>query len=93
MAKTQTFTQNQLESAKHAMAQLPDLRKNKITTSELLESLRDQIVVLANSKGYSPADIKSALGTINVVVSLRAITELLSNQKKPRTLRKAANNA
>lgn len=91
MAKTQIFTQHQLETAKNALAELPDLRKDKITTPELLDSLKEQIVNLANSKGYSVAEIKSALEGIGVMVSVKAITDLIKTPQKRRVSNKTTN--
>lgn len=90
MAKSKTYTQEQLESAKKNLAALPDLSKDKITTSELLAALKDQIVTLSVSKGYSIADIKSALTNASIDVSAKAISEILSSNKKTRAPRKPA---
>ncbi|MBT2375496.1 mobilization protein [Pseudomonas fluorescens] len=87
MARTTTFTQAQLEAAKSALDQLPDLSRDKIGKSQFLESLRDQIVTLASTKGYNTAEIKSALESVGVDVSIKAISELLNAQPKRRTPR------
>lgn len=88
MAKSKTYTQEQLESAKQKLSTLPDLSKDKITTPELLASLKDQIVSLSESKGYSAAEIKSALASVSIDASVKAISEIISSRKRPRTIRK-----
>lgn len=85
MARTTTFTQAKLEETKKALDQLPDLSRDKIGKTEFLESLKDQIVTLTNAKGYTTAEIKSALGSVGVEVSIKAISELLSTPPKRRT--------
>ena len=82
MARTQTFTQEQLDKTKQALSELPDLSRNKIAKADFLESLKDQIVSLASTKGYSPAEIKSALAQVNVTVSVKSIADLLNTQGK-----------
>lgn len=56
----------------------PILSKDKISSKDALESLHAQIVALATQKGYSAKEIKSALETCEIVVSERAIRDLLS---------------
>lgn len=90
MAKSKTYTQEQLESAKQKLAALPDLSKDKITTPELLAELKDQIVALSQSKGYSVTEIKSALANASIDASAKAISEILTSSKKPRAQRKPA---
>lgn len=82
MARTQTFTQEQLDQTIKALSELPDLSRNKIAKADFLDSLKDQIVSLANTKGYSAAEIKSALAQVNVTVSVKSITDLLNTQGK-----------
>lgn len=93
MAKSKTYTQEQLASAMQKLAELPDLSKDKISTPELLAALKEQIVALSESKGYSIAEIKSALTSVSVDASTKAISEILASSKKPRSPRKPAAKA
>ena len=88
MAKSKTYTQEQLAAAKLKLDALPDLSKDKISTPELLASLKDQIIALSESKDYSVAEIKSALAMANIEASVKAISEVISSGKKTRTPRK-----
>lgn len=85
MARTTTFTQAQLEAAKNALDQLPDLSRDKIGKAEFLVSLKDQIVMLAKNKGYNTGEIKSALSSVGLEVSTKAISEILSAPQKRRS--------
>lgn len=89
MAKTITFTQAQLEETKNALDQLPDLSRDKISKAEFLESLKENIVTLATTKGYTHAEIKSAFETVGVTVSIKEISELLNAPKKRRASKPA----
>ena len=91
MAKAITFTQAQLEEARRALDALPDLSRDKIGKPELLESLKEQIMTLANAKGYTQAEIKSALETVGVTVTAKAISELLKVSSKRGKAKKPAN--
>lgn len=90
MAKSKTYTQQELEAARQTLADLPDLSKDKISTPEMLSALKEQILALSESKGYSVPEIKSALEMANVQASVKAISEVIASSRKPRAPRKAA---
>lgn len=82
MAKAQTYTQSQLDSAKQKLAELPDLSKDKIPTAEALQALKEEIIALANHKGYSAGEIKTALEVVEISVTVKAINEIIAAPKK-----------
>lgn len=82
MAIQKTYTQEQLKKVQEALEGLPDLSRDKITKPEFIESLKEQIITLSSSKGYSQAEIKSALASVGITVSIQAISELLGSKKK-----------
>lgn len=61
MAARNVYTQEQLDEARRKLENLPDLTPQRITREAALENLKDTILVLAKEKGYTVADIKSAL--------------------------------
>ncbi|ENR3228676.1 mobilization protein MobC [Salmonella enterica] len=79
MAAKTFYTLEQIELAKIKLEELPDLSKNKIAGKDALESMKAQVVTLATQKGYSAKEIKSALEVCEIVVSERAIRDLLSS--------------
>ncbi|MBC3219692.1 hypothetical protein [Serratia fonticola] len=83
MAGTKFYTRDQLEEAKLALECLPDLTPNKISRAELLDSLKESIITLAKSKGYTAAEIKSALQAVNISVSEKAILDVIRASKFP----------
>lgn len=83
MADKKWFTTDDVEVAKMALDELPDLREKRLTKSDVLEKLKEQIITLSTSKGYSVEDIRSALETAGVKTSTKAIREILSTRKKP----------
>lgn len=87
MAKQQTYSQTQLDKVKAQLAELPDLSKEKISTREALDELKEQIVELASKKGYTAGEIKTALEGVGMSVTVKAINEMISAPKKRRTTR------
>ena len=81
MADKKWFTTDDVEVAKMALDELPDLREKRLTKSDVLEKLKEQIITLSTSKGYSVEDIRSALETAGVKTSVKAIREILYAEK------------
>jgi outer membrane protein assembly factor BamA len=90
MAKTKVYTQTQLDAAKQKLADLPDLSRDKIPAPEALKELKEQIVELASKKGYTIAEIKTALEGVGVTVTTKSISELIEAPKKRRAPNKPA---
>ncbi|WP_312016322.1 mobilization protein [Pseudomonas amygdali] len=82
MVKQKTYTQNDLETARQKLADLPDLSRDKMSQAEVLQSLKDQIVELCSAKGYSVAEVKQALADVGMTVSAREITDLTATRKR-----------
>lgn len=81
MAIQKFFTQEQLNLAKQTLEELPDLSPNRISRDDMLSSLSKDIVMLSTQKGYSAADIKSALELVDIRISEKAIQEIIRNEK------------
>ncbi|HEJ7033220.1 TPA: mobilization protein MobC [Serratia marcescens] len=79
MATKNQYSQEQVELAKVALTELPDLSKERLSSKEVLDELKGQIISLATQKGYTAKDIKSALESCEIVVSERAINEIIKN--------------
>ena len=77
-----TFTQAELDQARQALEDLPDLSRQKISQADMLASLKEQIVLLSSSKGYSVAEIKSALSSVGVAVTTKAIADMVATRKR-----------
>lgn len=82
MADKKWFTTEEVELAKITLDELPDLTEKRLTKSDVLDKLKDQIVLLSESKGYSVDDIRSALESVGIQTSVKAIREILSSRKK-----------
>lgn len=82
MTDKKWFTKDDVEMAKLALNDLPDLTEQRMTKSDVLDQLKEQIITLSSSKGYSVEDIRNALETAGVKTSTKAIREILSTRKK-----------
>lgn len=91
MAVRNIFTQEELDEARRKLENLPDLTPQRITREEALENLKDTILVLAKEKGYTVADIKSALDAMEFRFSVKAISGVINegSGKKKRPPRKS----
>lgn len=90
MAVRNVFTQEQLDEARKKLENLPDLTPQRITREGALENLKDTILVLAKEKGYTVADIKTALDAMEFRFSEKAISAMINEGagKKKRQPRK-----
>ena len=90
MAANSYYTIEQLELAKIQLTELPDLNASRMTGKDVLENLREQLVELSVKKGYTAAEIKSALDSAGIVVSVKAIKDAIDKNevtKKKRSVR------
>jgi hypothetical protein len=89
MAEKKWYSTEDVELAKSSLDDLPDLTPTRLTKTDVLEQLKDKIIELANSKGYSVEDIRSALDSAGIPTSTKAIREILNSGKKsaPRATR------
>ncbi|MDO6407445.1 hypothetical protein [Pantoea phytobeneficialis] len=88
MAVRNVFTQERLDEARRRLENLPDLTPQRITREA---ALNDTILVLAKEKGYTVADIKSALDAMDFRFSDKAISAVINgvSGKKKRQPRKS----
>lgn len=88
MSSSKFYTRDEIEHARKTLSNLPDLAENKITSLDALAALKDQIVELACLKRYSAAEIKSALESVGVSLSERAIRDVIREGKESKHKRK-----
>lgn len=81
MAANSYYTIEQLELAKMQLAELPDLNASRMTGKDVLENLREQLIELSVKKGYTAVEIKSALDSAGIVVSVKAIKDAIDKNE------------
>jgi len=82
MAKQKTFSQKELEVARQKLAELPDMSQEKMSSSDVLKALKDQIVELSTKKGYTASEIRQALADVGITVTVKEITDLASTRAR-----------
>lgn len=91
MAAQKFFTQHQIEAAREKLATMPDQSKNRISSDEMLEALKDEILTLATQKGYNAKEIKACMDAMKMTVSERAISSVIRSGKSPVKRRRGEN--
>lgn len=82
MAYRKYYTFEELEKAKAVLEELPDLKKTRLNKETLLENLKSHIMKLSLNKGYSSSEIKSALQSIEIKVTLKDIQKMISTKRQ-----------
>lgn len=83
MTDKKWYSVEDIELAKSALSEMPDLTPTRLTKSAVLEQLKEQIVELSLKKGYSVEDIRSALDSAGIKASARSVRDVLNSAKKP----------
>ncbi|EDW6064542.1 molybdopterin-guanine dinucleotide biosynthesis protein MobC [Salmonella enterica subsp. enterica serovar Oslo] len=82
MTDKKWYSVEDIELAKSALSEMPDLTPTRLTKSDVLEQLKEQIVELSLKKGYSVEDIRSALDSTGIKASAKSVRDILNSTKK-----------
>lgn len=93
MSKKTFYSDEDIELAKSALAGLPDLTPQRKTQKEFLDAIRDDLLALVKTKGYTVSDIKETLKTTGYEISERALREIVRDAEKNRPARKKRKSA
>lgn len=97
MSKKAFYSDEDIEVAKSALAGLPDLTPQRKSQKEFLDAIRDDLLALVKTKGYTVFDIRETLKTTGYEISERALREIVRDAEKNKPARKkrklAANSA
>lgn len=58
MASKKFYSDDDIQLAKAALSELPDLTAQRKTLRDFLDAIRDDIIVLVRTKGYTLADVR-----------------------------------
>ena len=61
MASKKFYSDDDIQLAKAALSELPDLTAQRKTLRDFLDAIRDDIIVLVRTKGYTLADVRDTL--------------------------------
>ncbi len=81
MTSAKFYSQDDVELARAALNELPDLKKARLTKADVLSELKPAIVSLYDDKGYTVEDIRAALENVGIQASTKAIREMVIRKK------------
>jgi len=81
MASKKFYSDDDIQLAKAALSELPDLTAQRKT----LRDFRDDIIVLVRTKGYTLADVRDTLKNAGYEVGEKALRDIIreAESKKP----------
>ncbi|CSW21717.1 Uncharacterised protein [Shigella sonnei] len=63
MASKKFYSDDDIQLAKAALSELPDLTAQRKTLRDFLDAIRDDIIVLVRTKGYTLADVRDTISS------------------------------
>lgn len=86
MAGKKFFSDDDIEAARLALSELPDLTAKRKTLHDFLSAIRDDIIVLVRTKGYTLSDIRNTLKEAGYEVGEKTLRDIIreAEAKKPR---------
>lgn len=75
MVKKKFYSGSDVEMAKLALSELPDLTEERKSLHDFLGAIRDDILLLVRSKGYTIKDIRDTLKEAGFEVGEKALRE------------------
>jgi len=88
MSKKAFYSDEDIELAKVALAGLPDLTPQRKSQKDFLNAIRDDLIALIKTKGYTLSDIQNTLKTAGYVITERALRDILREAEKNKPARK-----
>ncbi|EET8275268.1 molybdopterin-guanine dinucleotide biosynthesis protein MobC [Escherichia coli] len=85
MASKKFYSDDDIQLAKAALSELPDLTAQRKTLRDFLDVIRDDIIVLVRTKGYTLADVRDTLKNAGYEVGEKALRDIIreAESKKP----------
>ncbi|HBB2571299.1 molybdopterin-guanine dinucleotide biosynthesis protein MobC [Salmonella enterica] len=79
------YSDDDIQLAKAALSELPDLTAQRKTLRDFLDAIRDDIIVLVRTKGYTLADVRDTLKNAGYEVGEKALRDIIreAESKKP----------
>ncbi|EJL3283822.1 molybdopterin-guanine dinucleotide biosynthesis protein MobC [Escherichia coli] len=82
MASKKFYSDDDIQLAKAALSELPDLTAQRKTLRDFLDAIRDDIIVLVRTKGYTLADVRDTLKNAGYEVGRRHFVTLFGKQNR-----------
>ena len=89
MSRKNFYSDEDIALAREALSGLPDLTPQRKTQKEFLDGIKDMLLALIRTKGYTVSDIKETLKSSGYEISEKALRELVRDAGKARDRREA----
>ncbi|HAX4744828.1 TPA: molybdopterin-guanine dinucleotide biosynthesis protein MobC [Escherichia coli] len=89
MAGKKFFSDDDIEAARLALSELPDLTAKRKTLHDFLSAIRDDIIVLVRTKGYTLADIRNTLKEAGYEVGEKTLRDIIREAEAKKTRRRS----
>ncbi|HAH4032656.1 TPA: molybdopterin-guanine dinucleotide biosynthesis protein MobC [Escherichia coli] len=93
MAGKKFFSDDDIEAARLALSELPDLTAKRKTLHDFLSAIRDDIIVLVRTKGYTLADIRSTLNEAGYEVGEKTLRDIIREAESKKTRRRSGRSS
>ena len=77
------YTDEDIELARTALNALPDLSETRKSRSDFLEAIKQDVVALIRTKGYTAEDVRQVLMDAGYPFSERALREMVKAAENP----------
>ncbi|HAW5036247.1 TPA: molybdopterin-guanine dinucleotide biosynthesis protein MobC, partial [Escherichia coli] len=77
MAGKKFYSDEDVQVARGALADLPDLTTQRKTLRDFLEAIKDDIVLLVRTKGYTVTDIRNTLKVAGYDISEKSLRDII----------------
>ncbi|EMX40410.1 hypothetical protein ECMP0209802_5613 [Escherichia coli MP020980.2] len=86
MASKKFYSYDDIQLAKAALSELPDLTAQRKTLRDFLDAIRDDIIVLVRTKGYTLADVRDTLKNAGYEVGEKALRDIIREAESKKNI-------
>lgn len=90
MASKKFYSYDDIQLAKAALSELPDLTAQRKTLRDFLDAIRDDIIVLVRTKGYTLADVRDTLKNAGYEVGEKALRDIIREAESKKISRRSS---
>ncbi|EED1400144.1 molybdopterin-guanine dinucleotide biosynthesis protein MobC [Escherichia coli] len=90
MAGKKFYSDEDVQVARGALADLPDLTTQRKTLRDFLEAIKDDIVLLVRTKGYTVTDIRNTLKVAGYDISEKSLRDIIRSAMPEKKNRRVA---
>ncbi|HDN1492828.1 TPA: molybdopterin-guanine dinucleotide biosynthesis protein MobC [Escherichia coli] len=84
------YSDDDIQLAKAALSELPDLTAQRKTLRDFLDAIRDDIIVLVRTKGYTLADVRDTLKNAGYEVGEKALRDIIREAESKKASRRSS---